>query len=448
MKKKILLLPLFLTAFAPLWAQDVATDLKAANGAYDAGDKDRAQKLYLKAAGEGSAEAHFELGHKFILPDGEGLAHFIEAAKLGHEKALGYALDGLLFRADSLTANPQKALDLYLAAKQANPGLRLFDEKGTVKLMRMCAEPKGFDGAAFMKKYGITEDEAQGYGIWELAEEASRGGRFGKPDPWLVLNLVIRGSQVPAELSGAVEETYQNWKDGVAKPFNLCDYITSGMGEGFCAEREAEKAQARRKADESKATARWSPDQLAAFETLKKALADFVQARGEYEVDLSGSGRAAFEIDEENSLQDKFQKAVARFEVEDIPCYSPVQFQKADANLNDIYSRLMKAKDLDYGTVTPEGIKKTQRRWLRYREAWVKFGAWRYPKVSEESWRAWLTIERTAQLADFAMSLHWAANGFAATFRFPCQITLDASGNLYVADYNNNMIRKITPRSI
>jgi hypothetical protein len=107
-------------------------------------------------------------------------------------------------------------------------------------------EPGPFDAANFIKRYRITEKELKDkYGVWKLAEEASRGGRFGSPDPKLVLQLVSRGGAVPAELIGAVGDTYQNWKDNKVAEFNICDYVTSGMGQAYCSAIDIKEADKR-----------------------------------------------------------------------------------------------------------------------------------------------------------------------------------------------------------
>jgi TPR repeat protein len=102
--------------------------LSKADKSYESGDKEAANALYMKAAEEGSAEAHFALAYKYRLPPKESLYHYVEAAKKGHEKALEYALDGLLFQSGGMrTADPQKALDLYLEVKKSYPAIHLAD---------------------------------------------------------------------------------------------------------------------------------------------------------------------------------------------------------------------------------------------------------------------------------------------------------------------------------
>jgi hypothetical protein len=63
-----------------------------------------------------------------------------------------------------------------------------------------------------------------------------------------------------------------------------------------------------------------------------------------------------------------------------------------------VYSKIQHTKDLDRGDVTAQKIQETQRLWLPYREAWVVFGQKKYPAVSADSWRAWLTRQRTDML--------------------------------------------------
>jgi hypothetical protein len=203
------------------------------------GETEAAKNIYLEAAKLGSAEAHFSLAYKFVVSRPKAIYHFSEAAKKGHPKALAGALDALLFRANSLNlADPKRALNLYYIAKKANPKLTLYDEKIILKVMKMCSEPKEFDAAKFIEKYDLPDNiDRNPYYVWEFAEEASRGGRFGEPDPELVFNLVMRGGWAPAEFVSAVMATYENWKNRVVEKFDICDHVTSHSGSIYCTSR-------------------------------------------------------------------------------------------------------------------------------------------------------------------------------------------------------------------
>lgn len=222
----------------PAKLQDSELLVLHANQAFDEGQKETAKELYIKAAQAGNAEAHFQLRYRFLLPAGEGTYHVIEAAKKGHEKALDFALDDLFLRAQSTRnaeANLKKAdlslaLKVYEQAKQANPSLELFQEQATIETLQNCLEPADFDIESFMKTYNVGNDELP----WDLAEEASRGGRFGNPDPELVLNLICRGGFVPAELIYAVGDTYKNWKNGTVEEFNGCSYAAGNTSLRSC----------------------------------------------------------------------------------------------------------------------------------------------------------------------------------------------------------------------
>jgi tetratricopeptide (TPR) repeat protein len=220
--------------------------LNMANKAYDLGNKDKAKELYTKAAAMNNPDAHYALAYKFVITPEEKIFHFSEAAKMGHSEAVAEMFDALLFRANSLSlANPEKAYEIYKQAKSHNPALSFFNEEGYVSTIKKCIEAGYLDEKKFIEQYNVKEIELNStYSIWELAAEASRGGRFGPPNTKLVLQLVCRGSSVPAELEFAVDSVYGNWKANKNFEFNVCNYVSSGSGLSYCsakAEKEANK---------------------------------------------------------------------------------------------------------------------------------------------------------------------------------------------------------------
>lgn len=145
---------------------------------------------------------------------------------------------------------------------------------------------------------------------------------------------------------------------------------------------------------------RWNPVEQNAYSELKQAADEFFDSSSRNEVDLSGTGRAAFEIEAKATLEENFARSLEEFEAGKLPRYTASDLSKAENALESMYEDLQSGTPRQpgtgatVGTVTPEGIRLTQSAWLKYREAWVRFGKVRYPTVTAESWRTWLTQAR------------------------------------------------------
>jgi len=381
---------------------DYTQDLKQADQMYEAGNRDAAKSLYLKAAKKGSPEAHFAIAYKYNVTPEESIYHFSEAAKRGHAEALDYALDALLFRANSLErANPKKALEIYKQAKKVNPKIKLYDEEVKLKTIQMSIEPGPFDWKAFCKKYNVAphNDEAM-YHVWVIAEEASKGGRFGKPDPKLILQLVSRGGWAPAELEYAVEEVYKNWKSGTVKQFNICDYITSGGGMAFCASRADDKDEQDRKAKLKVIGQKLSERSRKLLNGDYALAVRFIEAKASNEEGHGGSGRGAWvigsQMEQKNAYLDMVEKVIAGFKP------SPKSsFVEADRKLNETYKKVigaLKKRVNDYDIPRVDDVRAVQRLWIPYRDATVKLFMAIDPVVGEDAWKSWVTEVREAQL--------------------------------------------------
>jgi len=220
----------------------------------------------------------------------------------------------------------------------------------------------------------------------------------------LALKFACEAGGAPAEVASRTQHLATLARGTSQSEFDFCDDITSGYMEGFCAQRDARFRNAKRSQQLGELIYHWSAAKRKAFGELQSAAQHFFEVRAEAEVDLSGSGRAAFEIEERGKLNDDFTAALDQFERGKLPAATQAEFARADQQLNAIYARALSvcSKAPQDGSVTADGIRSSQRAWLLYRDAWVKFGSLAYPKVSAVSWQAWTTEQRIRQLRDLA----------------------------------------------
>ena len=217
----------------------------------------------------------------------------------------------------------------------------------------------------------------------------------------VAIHLACQIDGAPAESHGRIthlnELRRRHW---AGSDFGYCDDITSGLSMGYCADHDAAIADARREARLAELVNHWSPRERQVFAPLRAALDAYVDARGEGEVDLSGTGRNAFITGAQQALRNEFMTMLQRLEAGRAPIMSRERFQADDAALNDTYRRVMRGPfdPACAGCVTRDGIQGAQRAWLRYRDAFVAFAALKYPRVSRDSLAAWLTEQRTQLL--------------------------------------------------
>jgi uncharacterized protein YecT (DUF1311 family) len=212
----------------------------------------------------------------------------------------------------------------------------------------------------------------------------------------------------PAEMESRVAHLQQPLRKD--KPFDFCDDITSGVSGAVCAsmrERQRERAGAARLKQFS---ASLQPAARAAFERLRKAQAMFAQASADNENDMHGTAAVGLAIAARGRLNAEFVHDVGAVAARREPKYGADEYARLDTELNQAYRRLMdmpSKQDGDPGrigdsTMTRDGVRATQRAWLRFRDAWAEFLLAAGSPLDPASVKALLTERRTKQLAALA----------------------------------------------
>jgi uncharacterized protein YecT (DUF1311 family) len=205
-----------------------------------------------------------------------------------------------------------------------------------------------------------------------------------------------------AEIDGRVQHLKDMKSGGPSGTFDICDDITSGFMMGFCTGLQSEIDDIKRKSTIEKTLQTWPEKDRVAHDKLYKIAGSFFEERVREEVDLSGTARGMFSIQESDMLEDSFAAKTIRSATCGFDNFSAGDFAKADKELNDVYSKIMNSKVDTLGTITKEGIKMTQRKWILYRDAWVAFASVRCPKVTANALQTILTKERVEQLKELA----------------------------------------------
>ncbi|OPY62729.1 MAG: hypothetical protein A4E62_02979 [Syntrophorhabdus sp. PtaU1.Bin002] len=282
---------------------------------------------------------------------------------------------------DAKTLNKCSSYDLYYGFGQpANP------EKA-----RLCA----YDEMDKARVDGPFDGEAMLMTIYANGVGAKRN--FD-----LAIKLACKIGGAPAEIEGRVkhleELKEQNWQ---GTGFSLCDDITSGYMAGFCADHVNKFASRGREKQLDKIQSKWTGAEKREYAILRRAATQYFDIHAENEVDQSGTARAALSIDDTSSQEKAFIKTLEMLEQGRLPNYSHQQLRDADSRLNSVYQKIQKTSEPPSGTVTKESIRTTQRGWLKYRDAWVRFCEKKYSGCSSDSIKTHLTLKRIKELEAF-----------------------------------------------
>ncbi|HXU81830.1 MAG TPA: lysozyme inhibitor LprI family protein [Polyangia bacterium] len=187
-----------------------------------------------------------------------------------------------------------------------------------------------------------------------------------------------------------------------ATAFDLCDDASSGLMAGHCAAHAERIKGARRRQRIQQLASGWSAADRGALDDLRRTAGDYFKARVDNEIDLGGTARGALQVEEQARLEDGLAQALEHLESKHALPGRARALASEDARLNSEYKRIQAATDTAlWGTVDRAGIQKTQRLWLKYRDAWVALARRRYPALPSDEVQAWLTRARSQLLMQF-----------------------------------------------
>lgn len=324
-------------------------------------------------------------------------------------------IETLIYRADSpAEVDPQRALELYQrfydelenASWPDDAIVRKYDADSMLLVLNNAAKVKPFDITQFAKTYDIDleEERRKPYGIWRLAEEASKGGRFGPPNPELALQLVVRGASVPSEWDFALEMIYPVWEKGEPFTFDLCQYVMSAWGTRFCDNRQEALRAVEIKEQLDSYKRRLEPDQAHLIDDLYESVMTYVQHKSEHEEGHSGGfgWRQRHMHSSEVGRREHFLSMLEKMMNGERP-FTSAKIQDTSAALEPLlkdFKIVIPAhlEEAELYMISLEGVELTQEKWLVFRSNVQSLVTEVASSELADAWCAYFTDERVKDL--------------------------------------------------
>ncbi len=230
-------------------------------------------------------------------------------------------------------------------------------------------------------------------------------GQGARRDLDLAVHMACAVWGAPIDNDNLVQALDVRRRGGPAdEPFDYCPDVSPGASNvsgPVCVAHEARVAEPVRAARLAVLTQGFSPAARQAYEALKAREARFIEVRQANESPPGAANR---------DVPLRIAEDARDIHVEQMEQLSGAarvtgagEHRSYDRSLNEVYriamGELPARKEAQFGEITHDGVRETERAWIAYRDAWLAFAPVAWPKASTEALAARLTRDRVGQLA-------------------------------------------------
>lgn len=370
-----------------------------------------------KAADSGLPEAIFSLGY-YGIGDKTPLYYYEQAAFKGYAPAFEKVLDAYLFLGGE---NIKKAKEFGDLARKIKLEDKIPRDLDIVDICYQAGIPeKIYDngmwpGTACDKCAKLYDTNTEDYKkcIFERGNNIDiatlyANGQFVKQDFWKAISYVCQGNtSTPYELTSMVKTLFEATQTGRLKEkFDWCNHVSSSQSSSVCFLQKQDpvlKEMDRQFKDFSNS---FTTEQKNAYDSLLKRAFEFFDTRAHSEQDLTGSLRSIFitewDRDQKKWLLEVLESLEAgklKLEKADYPRIN----HEMQEEYKKLKEKLIESEKQDYSfyRIFDKGsIESTQEDFLVFRDAFAHFIHIRYPNISFENAKSWITKIRIKQLKE------------------------------------------------